>query len=81
LVRKHTKRVEYALHHELFLLFGQEILFSKKCFWKRQRMCSMCGITLVVSYSKALNKQINKRKLVEQDLLKRLALYNKLYYG
>jgi hypothetical protein len=41
----------------------------------------MCGITLVVSYSKALNKQINKRKLVEQDLLKRLALYNKLYYG
>jgi len=62
LIRKRTKWEVSALHHELFLLLGREILFNKKYFWKRQSICSMRGISLVLSYSKDLN---NKRKLVE----------------
>jgi hypothetical protein len=31
LILKPTKWVEYSLHHELLLLLGREIVFSKKC--------------------------------------------------
>jgi len=42
LIRTRTKWVEYSLHHDLILLLGGEILFSKKCFWKTQRIFFPC---------------------------------------